>query len=200
LSVVEGWRATIAKKIQGGTMAPKFYVNLKNLLNAIVVWARHPDRQYLAHDPLGGLPKISLPRAKRRPHSEPQQVVEILRVAAETPPDDTIIRLAAFSGLRRGELFGAQWGDLEPAIEGGRVHVRRSIYQGAISTPKTEDSDRVVDLPQRIIDDLEVYKVMYPAIGEGFIFRQASGRPMDPGCTGRASACTASAGTPTCHS
>jgi hypothetical protein len=71
LTVVEQWRAGIAKKIRAGTMAPKFYVNLKNLLNAIVGWARHPDRQYLAHDPIGPLPKIDLPKAKKRPHFEP---------------------------------------------------------------------------------------------------------------------------------
>jgi len=54
------------------------------------------------------------------------------------------------------------------------------FYQGDIRTPKTPESDRVVDLPQRLVEDLAVYRVMYPSIGEGFIFRQATGRPLDP--------------------
>ena len=37
-----------------------------------------------------------------------------------------------------------------------------------------------MDIPQRILDDLELYRLMYPVIGDGFIFRQASGRPLDP--------------------
>ena len=181
LLVVEEWRAGIAKKIQAGTLAPKSYVNLRNLLSAIIEWARHPERRYLAHDPLGGLPKIGLPKTKKRPHFEPAQVAELLSVAAAASPDDTIIRVAVYSGLRRGEIFGLKWADIETGDgDGGRLHVRRSIYQRAITTPKTEESDRVVDVPQRLLDDLEVYRVMYPAIGEGFVFRQEKGQPMDP--------------------
>ena len=96
--------------------------------------------------------------------------------------DDTIIRLAVYSGLRRGELFALQWNDIDwgNGQDGGRIHVRRSIYQGAITAPKTEESDRVVDIPQQILDDLGVYKVMYPPVGDGFIFRTPQGRPLDP--------------------
>jgi integrase len=182
LGVVEAWRAGIAQQIATGGIAPKSYVNLRNLLHAILDWARHPSRRYLAHDPLDGLPKIRLPRAKSRPHFEPPQVGHLLRIAAETPPDDTIIRVALFSGLRRGELFALRWADLDAGNgqDGGRLHVRRSIYQGAITTPKTEGSDRAVDVPQRLLDDLAVYQAMHPPIGEGFIFRQRTGRPMDP--------------------
>ena len=181
LGVIEAWRKGIAEQIAAGTVAPKTYTNLRNVLHAVVTWARHPSRRYLAHDPLDGLPALRLPRGKRRPHFEPDQVLELLRVAALTPPDDTIVKAALFSGLRRGELFALQWADVEAHADGGgRLHVRRSIYQGAITTPKTADSDRVVDVPQRLLDDLGIYKVMYPPIGAGFLFRQASGRPLDP--------------------
>lgn len=182
LAVVEQWRAGLATKIADGTMAPKFYVNLRNLLHVIVGWARHPSRGYLGHDPVAGLERLRLPRAKARPHFEPAQVVELLKAAAASPPDDTIIKVALLSGLRRGELFALKWTDLDPGKgrDGGRLHVSRSIYQGAITTPKTEESDRVVDVPQRLLDDLAVYKLMHPPIGEAFIFRQKSGRPLDP--------------------
>lgn len=181
LGVVEDWRKGLAAKIAAGTLAPKSYVNLRNCLHAVVDWARHPERRYLAHDPLAGLPKLRLPRGKRRPHFEPDQVLRLLELAAQTPPDDTIVKVVLFSGLRRGEVFGLQWTDVEPGTgAGGHLHVRRSIYQGAISTPKTAHADRVVDIPQRLLDDLTVYRVMHPPIGEGFIFRQATGRPVDP--------------------
>jgi integrase len=184
LGVIEAWRAGIAQKIATGKMAPKFFVNLKNLLSTIIGWARHPERRYLAHDPLAGLERIrGLPRAKKRPHYEPAQVLELLKAATATPPDDTIIRVALYSGLRRGELFALKWDDVDPGTGqdgGGQLHVRRSIYQGAITSPKTEESDRVVDIPQRLLDDLVVYRVMYPVIGEGFVFRQETGRPLDP--------------------
>jgi len=182
LMEIEEWRKGIAAQIGAGTMAAKSYVNLRNLLHGICDWACHPSRAYMVRNPVNGLEKLYLPRAKKRPHFEPEQIETLLKAASATPPDDTIIRLALYSGLRRGELFALQWHDVDEGNgqDGGRLHVRRSIYQGAITTPKTEDSDRAVDIPQELLDDLAVYRVMYPKIGEGFIFRQASGRPLDP--------------------
>src|SRR5262245_17541679 len=130
LAEIEAWRHGMAEQIEAGTMAGKTYQNLRNLLHAITDWARHPARAYVAHDPLAGLPKLRLSRAKKRPHYEPDQVAAILALASETPPDDTIIRVAALSGLRRGELFALQWGDVDWGT--GRLHVRRGIYQGVL--------------------------------------------------------------------
>ena len=182
VEVIEGWRAGLAKKIAEGTLAPKFYVNLRNLLHTILEWARRRSPAYIAHNPMKDLERLRLPKAKKRPHFEPEQVSALLKAAQTSPPDDTIIRLAVYSGLRRGELFALQWDDIDSGNgqDGGRIHVRRSIYQGAITAPKTEESDRVVDIPQQIVDDLGVYKVMYPPVGEGFIFRTPQGRPLDP--------------------
>jgi hypothetical protein len=149
LMAVEEWRKRIAEKIAAGDMSPRFYMNQRNLLHAIVDWARHPARRYLAHDPLAGLPRIRLPRAKKRPHFEPEQVASILTIAAKTPPDDTIIRTAALSGLRRGELLALMWSDLDASDgqDGGRLHVRRRIYQGTIDTPKTDHGDLPLTCP-----------------------------------------------------
>ncbi len=182
VEVIEGWRAGLAKKIAEETLAPKFYVNLRNLLHTILEWARRRSPAYIAHNPMKDLERLRLPKAKKRPHFEPEQVSALLKAAQTSPPNDTIIRLAVYSGLRRGELFALQWDDIDSGNgqDGGRIHVRRSIYQGAITAPKTEESDRVVDIPQQIVDDLGVYKVMYPPVGEGFIFRTPQGRPLDP--------------------
>jgi integrase len=181
-AAVEVWRAGIARKIAEKTLAPKYYVNLRNLLHTILEWARRRSPAYLDVNPVDDLERLNLPTAKKRPHFEPEQVAALLKAAAASPPDDTIIRVALYSGLRRGELFALKWEDVEAGNgqDGGRIHVRRSIYQGAISTPKTADSDRVVDVPQPLLDDLAVYRVMYPPVGEGYIFRTSQGRPLDP--------------------
>jgi integrase len=180
LGVVEEWRKGVAARIAAGTLSAKSYMNLRNLLSSVIRWSRHPDRRYLAHDPLAGLPKVRLPRGKKRPHFEPDQVARLLALAKDQPPDDTILMMTALSGLRRGELFALQWPDVEAGVaDGGVFHIRRRIYQGEIDNPKTPHSDRVVDIPRRLLDELAVYKVMYPPIGEGFIFRTADGSPLD---------------------
>jgi len=180
LAVIEEWRAGIAQRIAAGTMQRKTYTNLSGLLRVIVDWSRHRERRYIAGDPLSGLPKLKLPRAKKRAHLQPAQVAALLTAA--TDPESTIISTAIYTGLRRGELFGLKWSDIDSGQgeDGGRLHVRRSVIQGVVDTPKTEDSDRQVDIPQRVLDDLEIFKLAHPPIGDdGYIFRTASGRPID---------------------
>jgi integrase len=53
------------------------------------------------------------------------------------------VALAASLGLRRGELFGLRWGD----IDGRLLHVHRQNYGGRISeTTKTYAGERTVPL------------------------------------------------------
>lgn len=161
---IESWRNEIAEKISTGQMSSKTFANIRMLLGSIITWARHPERAYLNHDPLAGLSKLRLSRAKRREHLEPDQVEALLKLAAQQPPADTIIRVATLSGLRRGEIFSLKWSDLDSGNgrDGGHLHISRGIYHGVISTPKTDGSERVVDIPQRVVDDLEIYRLSYP--------------------------------------
>jgi integrase len=79
-------------------------------------------------------------------------------LAAAAPPDDTILPLAIYTGLRRGELFALQRGDIDwgAGPGGGRVWGRRTL------------------------DALGAYReVSLPQDG-GFIFHTAKGTPLAP--------------------
>lgn len=178
-SVIGTWAGRMADEIADGNMAPKFYNNLLNLLSSILGWARHPAQGYMTHDPLIG--QRRLPRQRiERDFFEPREIAVLLRTA--TPPDDTILHVAIYAGPRRGELFALQWGDVDwgNGADGGRLWIRRALYQGQITRPKTDQSIRFVDVTQRTLDELAVSREMFPPKDGDFIFRTEKGTPLDP--------------------
>lgn len=58
--------------------------------------------------------------------------------------------------------------------------MRRSLYQGAITRPKTKSSERTADVPGRIIEILKTYRETYAALEGGYVFRTEAGAPLDP--------------------
>lgn len=61
-------------------------------------------------------------------------------------------QLTLWGGLRRKEADLLQWEQLD--LEHGELHVRRTEF----FEPKTEESQRVVDLPRHVVDILRGYK------------------------------------------
>ena len=173
--VLSEWERKLADAIAEGTLSPKSFNHLVALMHVILVWARKRGQRYLSHDPLADVSRLRVPRIERR-FLEPAEITALLE-AAEAPVD-TILYLAVYSGLRRGELFGLQWGDLDE--EANQIRVRRSNYQGVLTTPKTKHSERTVDLPTRIVTLLQEYRTDYPPKKGDYIFRTDTGTPMDP--------------------
>ena len=96
--------------------------------------------------------------------------------------DRVLIALAGSTGLRVGELIALR-------IDGGEedtcwvpaenlIRVRKSIYRGQLQLPKTEASQRVIDLSTPLQDMLaEFAKGRQP---REFLFATRSGKPLEP--------------------
>ena len=176
VNVVQEWERRCAAALAAGTLSAKYFNNLLATLRVVLSWARGRGQRYLTHDPLTEIRPVPVERRERR-FLEPQELSALLD-AVEGERDRTILYLLAYSGLRRGELFGLQWKDLDENTN--RLQVRRSLFQGALTRPKTQHSERTVDLPEPIVVRLQVYREQYPSIGEGFVFRTEEGHPLDP--------------------
>ncbi|MGH9408280.1 MAG: site-specific integrase, partial [Vicinamibacterales bacterium] len=123
-----------------------------------------------------------LPRRRiERDFLERHEITALLN-AATTNADYAIVMVGIYGGLRRGELFALQWGDIDAArAKGpGRLRIQRSVYQGEITTPKTEHSVRVVDVPRLVLKALERHKADCPPSDGDYVFRTAEGTPIDP--------------------
>jgi integrase len=96
------------------------------------------------------------------------------------------ILLALATGLRKGEVFGLKWSDLD----GESLHVSRTLSQTAqgveLKTPKTKKSNRTIALPQFSVDLLRRHRAEQSktklAMGSGYrdkglIFARPDGSP-----------------------
>jgi integrase len=84
----------------------------------------------------------------------------VLLAAAETDRLAALYRLALTLGLRRGELLGLRWGDMD--LDAGRLRVTRTLQRvnGAIVSkePKTERSRRTLSLGPAVVAALRAHR------------------------------------------
>jgi integrase len=84
----------------------------------------------------------------------PEEIVAILKEL--TDPLRTMVELNVFTGLRRGELIGLRWEDVE--FEELILHVRRSVVAMVEGVPKTEASMKDVPLDVQTAESLLAWK------------------------------------------
>ena len=179
--IINKWRRELAERIGAGDMARKSYNNLHNLLHSILSWAREPAQGFMSHDPLLGQKRLKITRREAE-FLEDDDMKALLKAVREDAEANSVVQLGLLAGLRRGEIFGLQWNDIESfnGGRGGRLRVRRSIYKGNLTAPKTAAGERIVDVPQRVLDTLKRQQEKCPAIGTGFVLRTRTGAPIDP--------------------
>jgi hypothetical protein len=84
---------------------------------------------------------------------------EVEAVLRAVPDDDfggveRVLYLAAvMTGMRRGELLGLRWGDID--WEAKRIRVRRNYVRGEFGPPKSRRSSRSVPLTDRLAGELQ---------------------------------------------
>lgn len=87
---------------------------------------------------------------------EPTEIAAILRELEGVEPVRTAFLIAAVMGMRRGEIFGLRWEDID--FDRAILHVRRSFVDGVEGPPKTESSRRPLPIPPHAIEALKAWK------------------------------------------
>lgn len=95
--------------------------------------------------------------------------------ATDAGRDRLLIQLAAFTGMRQGEILGLQWGDVD--WERRQIYVRRSWKEGQFTDPKTRSSARRVDLPDFLVLELKRWRLACPKGEFDLIVPNGSGNP-----------------------
>ncbi|MDD4169585.1 MAG: tyrosine-type recombinase/integrase [Desulfotomaculaceae bacterium] len=94
-------------------------------------------------------------------YDEEQAAAMLTALEEEELKYRALINLALFTGLRRGELMGLTWADVD--FEGGTLEVRQASQylpgQGIFTkSPKNESSERLMALPSFLVDLLRQYR------------------------------------------
>lgn len=112
--------------------------------------------------------KLNIPSMKKKERQAltKTQMLNVLSQIEKLPAKDRrLVTLLMLTGMRRGEVLGLRWEDID--IEKGLINVRRNVTyaqnQPHIGTPKTKSGERVIPL------DPLLQSLLQPVQGEGFI-------------------------------
>jgi integrase len=115
----------------------------------------------------------------------PEQVTLFLAHAREAEPRlAPAFQLAAWRGLRRGELVGLQWGDLD--LDAGKLSVERNVTEVDrelhVGEPKTERGERTVSIGPKLAAVLREHRDTQPVrrLGADWVFTDERGEGLWP--------------------
>lgn len=160
---------------------------IASILSTAVHW------QVLADNPCSRVkpPKIEKKEAHYLDEAQAFKLLQCLE--GEDIKYKVIVNLLLYLGLRRGELCGLKWDDID--FKNNLIHIQRAnlytkekgVYE---DTTKNNSSERVVKTDNEIIKLLIEYKMKYNAnkvkagdrwTDTGYIFTQWNGAPIHPG-------------------
>ena len=166
----------IESKKQSKGLSPKTVRNLHQIIASAMKLAK--EQKLIATDPTDGcaLPKVEHKEMKTLPV---EQLASFLREAKDSGVFELYyVELA--TGLRRGELLGLKWEDLD--LERGDLRVKRQIARingEVVEAPlKTKNAYRTLPLAKDTIDVLNQQKKKVGSCP--WVFPGPTGGPMSP--------------------
>lgn len=87
---------------------------------------------------------------------EPAEILAILKELEGVEPVRTAFLIAAVMGMRRSEIFGLKWADVD--FDRAILHVRRSFVDGVVGPPKTDSSRRPLPIPPPALEALRAWQ------------------------------------------
>lgn len=154
-------------------------VKPKTVINEIVVM-----KEMFKHAVQWGYLKINPAEYVVRPRYEREEMEVIspddfhTLLAHVSPQHKIIVLMDMLTGLRRGEILGLQWGDID--WKHNQLYVRRSLWRGKFCSPKSKASRRRVDLSPYLVRELKKHKLACPPSEHDMVFCTAEGTPLDP--------------------
>src|SRR5713101_6420603 len=165
---VQGW----LNQIGAGKLSRNTLKHVKSVISGIFTLAKQQD-YFQGENPARD--SAVNPKAAEPQETYAYTLEEIQVVLSLLPePAATAFAVAAFMGLRHGEIQGLLWEN----YHGGEMYVSRSIWNGRISDPKTRKGRAPVPVIRQLADRLEIHRLRVGSPLAGPIFANALGKPL----------------------
>jgi integrase len=157
---------------------------LRRMLETAVQW------DYLRINPFHLRGKVTLPKrddSQKGRALNPDEIKRLLDACQEEAYP--IVATAVLTGMRRGEVFGLKWTDVD--FQKMQIHVQRAVWWKRsrmwetrgyeFATPKSRMSVRRIDMSSELKRILLEHKLRRPAKEMNLVFAKEEGTPVDPG-------------------
>src|SRR5216683_5392948 len=152
---VEKWLKSLCFPRTGVPLARGSRAKIRNIMSALY---SHAIRwEWTEKNPITSV-RQSAKRQKAPDVLTPEEIMAFLKELPD--PLRTMIELDAFTGLRRGELIGLRWQDVD--FENLVLHIRRSVVAMVEGAPKTEASLKDVPLDAQTAESLWAWRHLSP--------------------------------------
>ncbi len=121
------------------------HTTLHKALKQAVRWSLVPHNVVEAVSPPASSKKEILPLTEEQ--------VNALLQAATGEGLEALYVLAVTTGLRKGELLGLKWQDID--LDTATLRVRRTVFNGVVSAPKTARGNRSVRMTRKAVHTLK---------------------------------------------
>ena len=163
------FRAALAK-VQTRTKKTLSASRINHIMTPLRMMLNEAADRYEFTTPWKNIKALKVPRTEVDPFSldEVEQLIE-------TAPEDfkPYYTVRFFTGLRTGEIDGLHWDKVD--LDKKQIYIDQSLVKGEMTDAKTDGSNRVIKLTDRVVEVLKVQMKMTKHLGP-FVFCKKDGK------------------------
>jgi integrase len=168
---VQGWLNEIGK----GSLSRNTLKHIKSVVSAIFKLAKQQGYFQGENPARDTAINPAAPEAAETHAYSLEEIDAILGLLPE--PAATAFAVAAYTGLRHGEIQGLQWEDYRDGV----LQISRSIWNGKVTAPKTRKSKAAVPVIRPLAHRLAMHRLRSGEPQGGPLFANSLGKPLSLG-------------------
>ncbi|TEW53862.1 site-specific integrase [Psychromonas sp. RZ22] len=166
------FRAALAK-VQTRTKKTLSTSRINHIMTPLRMMLNEAADRYEFTTPWKNIKALKVPRTEVNPFSL-NEVERLIKTAPEDFKPYYTVRF--FTGLRTGEIDGLHWDKVD--LDKKQIYIDQSLVKGVMTEAKTDGSNRVIQLTDRVVEALKIQMKMTKHLGP-FVFCKKDGKPFN---------------------